>query len=476
VGNLQTALDPYVRLGLAKFPSPACSRTEGKTRAIGVILVVSVVALLSAAAAAAQETGPNGKIAFSSSADGDQDIYTMNPDGSELVNLTDAFGPWTDDDPNWSPDGSKIAFASGRGGGEGHVFANNVFVMNADGSDQVRLTFEPDHLSSVQPSWSPDGARLAFASDREGDWEIFTMNPDGSVQANITGPNQARPFDDKNPDWSPDGARIIFEGVREGAWEILVADPDGTNEVNLTAEDVPPFANVNGYASYRPDGTKIVFMRQANDGSNDWDIWLMDPDGTIKENIVPDEEHQDVAPTWSPDGNQIVFHSSRSEEGGTGRFDLFAIDYPFAAPFRQLTTDGPFRQLTTDGTSTNPDWGTSPTSVPAVPKCRGQAPTAIGTAGPDSFVGGPGVDVYRGLGGPDRITAGGGGDYVCSGGGQDTVRGEEGPDQLFGQADNDRLRGGDGDDVLAGGPGTDVCAGGTGADRPGGCEIVSGLP
>jgi Tol biopolymer transport system component len=422
------------------------------------------VLLLFASPAAAQDTAPNGKLAFSSSADGDHDIYTMNADGSELVNLTDAFGPWIDDDPNWSPDGSKIVFASGRGGSEGHLFANNVFVMNADGSDQVKLTFEPDHLFSVQPSWSPDGTKLAFSSDREGDWEIFTMNPDGSEQTNVTGPNQDLPYDDRRPDWSPDGTRIIFEAVRLGAVEIVTADPDGTDELNLTAEDDPPYANWNESPSYRPDGSKIVFMSMVNNGADDWDIWVMDPDGASKENVVPDDEHQDVAPAWSPDGNQIVFHSSRSEEDGTGRFDLFTIDYPPV---------GPFRQLTSDGQSTSPDWGTSTASVP---NCRGRAATDVGTRGPDTFVGGSGIDVYLGLGGADRIRTAGHRDYVCAGAGKDIVSGERGADSLFGQADHDRLGGGDGNDKLGGGLGTDVCAGGPGSDTARACERVTGLP
>ena len=139
---------------------------HSKLTLASVMATIAGVLLLTAMPAAAQDTAPNGKIAFSSSADGDFDIYTMNPDGSELVNLTDAFGDANDADPNWSPDGSKIAFASGRAGAEDHVFANNVFVMNTDGSDQVQLTFEADHQFSFQPSWSPDSTQLAFTSDR----------------------------------------------------------------------------------------------------------------------------------------------------------------------------------------------------------------------------------------------------------------------------------------------------------------------
>jgi Tol biopolymer transport system component len=178
--------------------------------------------------------------------------------------------------------------------------------MNADGSDQVQLTFEEAFESSLAPSWSPDGSQIAFTSDREVDWEIFIMNADGSGQTNITGPNQSLSYDDKNPDWSPDGTRIVFEGVREGAWEILTADPDGTDEVNLTAEDDPPWTNINGYASYRPDGSKIVYMSQVNDGSEDWDVWVMNPDGTDKENVSPTTSGRMLL----PDGPRTATRSS----------------------------------------------------------------------------------------------------------------------------------------------------------------------
>jgi Tol biopolymer transport system component len=427
---------------------------------------------LAGVAHAGGSTAPNGKIAFSSSADGDYDIYTMNPDGTDLVNLTDAFGDANDTDPNWSPDGSKIAFASGRAGNHTPTPEDEtkIFVMNADGSDQVQLTFEADHQSSFQPSWSPDGTQLAFTSDREGDWEIFTMNADGSEQTNITGPNQTLAYDDKNPDWSPDGTRIVFEGVREGAWEILAADPDGTDESNLTAEDDPPWTNINGYASYRPDGSKIVYMSQINDGSEDWDIWVMNTDGTGKENVLPDDEWSDVAPRWSPDGNQIIFYSNRSEFG----FDVFTMDYPAVAQSQTMaarsTGAAEVRQLTTDGTSTDPDWG------PAGLTCRGVPATDVGTAGADNFVGGRGVDVYVGLGGADTITTAGGEDHVCAGAGKDTVGGGAGPDHLVGQRGDDGLRGGDGNDELVGGKGTDTCAGGPGNDSATSCETKTGIP
>jgi Tol biopolymer transport system component len=312
------------------------------------IALAATLAALAVTAPARADVGPNGKIAYASYEDGDYDIYTMNPDGTEVINLTDAFGDWDDTDPNWSPDGTRIAFTSFRAGGG----VADVFVMDADGGNQVQLTFSLGY-GDFSPTWSPDGAKIAFTSSREADWEIFVMNADGSEQTNLTGPWQELAYDDLNPDWSPDGTKIVFEGVREGAWEILSVNADGTGEVNLTAEDDPPYTNINSYASFRPDGSKLVYMTQPNDGSNDWDIFVMNSDGTEKEDVVPDDEWQDVFPTWSPDGNQIIFSGNRSQFGD----DLFVVDYPPPPPgIASRGRDTRVTQLTFNGTSTKPDW------------------------------------------------------------------------------------------------------------------------
>ncbi|MEY2448804.1 MAG: hypothetical protein QOH79_2280, partial [Acidimicrobiaceae bacterium] len=223
----------------------------------------------------------------------------------------------------------------------------HVWVMNADGSNQVQLTNVAENFG---PSWSPDSTKIAFTSTRDGDWEVFTMKADGTDPINITGPNQTLSYDDISGGWSPDGATIVFTGVRDGAWEILAMNPDGTNERNLTADDSPPYANINWYPTFRPDGSKVLYMSQPNDGSNDWDIWVMNPDGSDKENVLPDDEWQDDYPNWSPDGTQIIFSGNRSMFGT----DLFVMDYVDAQA--ASATQAPVTQLTSNGTSTSPDW------------------------------------------------------------------------------------------------------------------------
>jgi TolB protein len=127
--------------------------------------------------------GENGKIAFTSTRDGNPEIYVMNADGSEQTRLTD--NPATDFQPSWSPDGTKIAFSSDRSGASNGWF--EVYVMNADGSEQTRLTFSNPFFEG-DPSWSPDGTKIAFSTGRHGsdNREIYVMNADGSGQTRLT--------------------------------------------------------------------------------------------------------------------------------------------------------------------------------------------------------------------------------------------------------------------------------------------------
>ena len=154
---------------------------------------------------------PNGRrLAFSSERDGDGDgdgdgeIYTMQPNGTRVRQLTfnDAPFAW-DGEPNWSPDGRKIAFTSERDANEDTPFQVEIYTMRADGDDETRLTFHD--LSDFLPAWSPDGQMIAFSSWRDvsdespDNAEIYTMRADGSHLANLT---QHAAYDEA-PDWQP---------------------------------------------------------------------------------------------------------------------------------------------------------------------------------------------------------------------------------------------------------------------------------
>ena len=164
-----------------------------------------------------------GKIAFRSNRDGNpsnNEIYVMNADGTNQINLTN--NPASDDEPAFSPDGSQIAFYSDRDGNF------EIYVMNADGTNQTRLT--NNAANDFSPAFSPDGNKIAFYSDRDGNAEIYVMNADGTGQARLTN-NAAVDF---FPAFSPGGSQIAFSSVRDNNFEVYVMNADGTNQTNLT--------------------------------------------------------------------------------------------------------------------------------------------------------------------------------------------------------------------------------------------------
>ena len=147
----------------------------------------------------------------------------MDADGSNVVRLTTNSVSDSDWLPAWSPDGRRIAFQSNRDGD------TEIYVMNADGSNTSRLT-NNFFYSDSSPDWSPDGSRIAFHSTRDGGFEIYAMDADGSNVVRLTNNS----VDDANPSWSPDGRRIAFDSNRDGDSEIYAMDPDGSNVVRLT--------------------------------------------------------------------------------------------------------------------------------------------------------------------------------------------------------------------------------------------------
>ena len=231
------------------------------------------------------------KIAFSSDRDGNHEIYVMNADGTNQKRLTN-----TEADEfhsSWSPDGTKIAFDS-------DWFGSEIYVMNADGTNQVNLTNHPRYDWS--PSWSPDGTKIAFMSDRDG-LVIYVMNADGTNQTHLT--------DGIYPSWSPDGMRIAFTSSRYPK-EIYIMNADGTNQVNLTnnkEQDMVP--------SWSPDGTKIAFISY-RDGN--LDIYVMNADGTNQIRLT-NNPASGTSPSWSPDGMKIAFVSKRD-----GNLEIYVMN------------------------------------------------------------------------------------------------------------------------------------------------------
>jgi serine/threonine-protein kinase len=217
---------------------------------------------------------------------GNQEIYVMNADGTGQRRLT--FDGGVDAAPAWSPDGKRIAFHSNR------IGTVDIFTMNADGTDQRRLTHMDElKMGAVRPRWSPDGARLVFQTFFRP--EVYVIDTNGGNLTNLTN----HPARDQWPDWSPDGRRIAFTSDRDGNDEIYVMNADGTHLVRLTSNPAP-----DQVPAWSPDGARIAFV-SARD--HDREIYVMNADGTHPTRLTV-HPGQDGAPAWSRDGTRIAFN------------------------------------------------------------------------------------------------------------------------------------------------------------------------
>lgn len=187
----------------------------------------------------------------------------------------------------------------------------DIYAVNADGSGLVRLTHDP--AADFDPSWSPDGRRIAYRHEDERSGQIYVMNADGSRQRNLT----RRRGLDYSPAWSPDGRRIAFGSVRAGKATIWVMRPDGSGRKRLS--------RVYGeYPAWSPDGRKIAFDHISS-GSTGWDIWVMNADGSGARPLMASGASEQ-GPAWSPDGRAIAYGSSRGAPPNYDRIWLARSD------------------------------------------------------------------------------------------------------------------------------------------------------
>jgi Tol biopolymer transport system component len=256
----------------------------------------------------------NGKIVFISSRGGNNTltIWTMNADGSNPTQLTNK--PVSsryvyDAQPTWSPDGSKIAFRSvGRGG-----FGNSIYVMNADGSNLQEVVVDFSGVRELPEigsfDWSPDGGSFVFDAGSHGripeaklTTNLFTARIDGKDLVRLTNDTEVT---NGSPQWSPDGRAIVFVSSLQagGGSKIQLINADGTNRQTLR----------NGaFPSWSPDGSKILFVGLSAGRCPGYvcqELYTVHPDGSALTQVTNNPGSYSIysAPKYSPDGANIVF-------------------------------------------------------------------------------------------------------------------------------------------------------------------------
>jgi TolB protein len=289
-------------------------------------VVRAAAAAVIAAGVVASAAGPsaaapvNGRIVFVGQDAGAGTwggVFSMASDGSDVVRLTADTEVATD--PEYSPDGRRIAYSAN------HDAYANVYTMAADGSGVRRLTETPfSDGGDLFPTWTPDGLGLVFVSTRGqdaadyGGFDLYRVDADGTDEQRLT--VTARDVDDTQPAVSPDGTRIAFVSDRPvpdyGFTDLFVMDIDGSDVQRLTFDAEPDGASFGHYADspvWSPDGSRIAF---SSDRSGNKDIWVVDADGTDLTNLTADPS-EDLDPAWSPDGSTLTWTSSPARSSTT---------------------------------------------------------------------------------------------------------------------------------------------------------------
>ncbi|MBK1717224.1 PD40 domain-containing protein [Thiocystis violacea] len=410
--------------------------------------------------------GPNGSIAYSAvdtAGDGFEEVFTVEPDGSGLTNLTAGL-PGHASQPVWSPDGTRILFNDSYFE-LGYSFSN-LWVMDADGGNATQLTFESDPAGSgylwqnYSPTWSPDGSEVLWTTVREGEADIYRANADGSNprpfivdEPTVETPFGTVPASQFYPAWSPDGTRVAFmELLTLNA--VALVEASGEGPVSYVESPTGDFSFQS--PSWSPDSLQLVYLRQTG-GSPGWSIVVANADGSGVVDITPEGLADFTDPRFSPDGTQIFVSAYAFDTGERAVYAMPAPSVPAsssaASARAALAAATAAAAVATPLPSTvgalSADW-----AVDSGPLC-----TITGTEGRDRLTGTPGNDVICGLGGHDIIDGRGGDDVIVGDAGNDVLDGGPGRDILVGGAGRDRLTGGPGADVMEGGAGVDVLIG-----------------
>lgn len=252
---------------------------------------------------------PDGRqVVFVSGRDGNAEIYSIGVDGSDLRRLT--FDPSIDSHPAYSPDGTAILFTSDRENENA-----DVYLMRADGTGTpFKITnWDKSNETAGPGSWSPDGSRIAFFSDRGGNDDIYVV----SAETVRPKPVLSDPERDLHePSFSPDGKKLVYSlETQNKAGELRVLDIETGRTRLVRRTELPMTAPV-----WSPDGKRIAFVDRIDGNS---EVCAIDPDGSEFVNLTNDRS-LDISPSWSPDGTRLAFISHRGEPRGSRLYTMNA--------------------------------------------------------------------------------------------------------------------------------------------------------
>ena len=299
---------------------------------------------------------PDGKlIAFTGreTPDGELAVYVMNSDGSSRRRVSsiapeEGGAQW----PVWSPDGRGLAIqVNSRKAATSHIW-----IVDLPTGRALKLASHDQPYLDETPSWFPDGAHIAFQSNRTGRMEVWIMNADGSGARQVTGLPQGTALPPSltfggAPRVSPDGSRILFTSNRTGRSQVYVMNDDGSGVRQLTSESEGVFS-----PNWSPNGKRIVCGTDSSTGKNR--IIVMNADGTGRRTISEAKGHQ--APSWSPDGHKILF--------ATGQFPNINI-YTMDLNGAHISGISP-----NPGFDYDPVWSPDGARIAFVSTIRGQGP------------------------------------------------------------------------------------------------------
>jgi len=369
-----------LRYLVGRRPSmPASTTTEAQTssrsrRALAAVPLALALVASSAVSVFATPPGVNGRITFMQrDADGQFQIVVANPDLSHQTQIT----PGTSDGwfPGWSPDGSRIVFASHQSDPdpEDAVEIMDVYTMRPDGSDVHKVTDSVGYSGAA--SWSPDGRWIVYSADRASypsDQGIYIIPSDGSASPRRITSLPASSFWQELARFSPDGSQIgfteyrgghVLRNHRDGALvgeqsALFTVRPDGTGLRQIT-----PWGIHASDADWSPDGKRLVFGAQPTHIGNIGDVMISNADGGHLRDLTQDhgltglgnanagEYEESINPAWSPDGSKIIF-----------LYAHYTADEGFVAGLKTMNPDGSGRAFmgAEPVEGHQPDWGSAP--------------------------------------------------------------------------------------------------------------------